>query len=132
MLARLRYIFPVVVLLGFGGWVYSDDLPKPNLMGAVQNLQQTLLQLQKQIKDLQSSVKELAKDAKDAQKQKAARVSAPSLPPRRLRRRPRRYCRGNPGAELAKGPGCIRARPTCGRSEVLRAGHRGVYRNHRA
>ena len=80
MRARLRYILPVVVLLSFGGWVYSDDLPKPNLMGAVQNLQQTLLELQKQIKDLQSSVKELAKDAKEAQKQKATRVSEPKAP----------------------------------------------------
>src|SRR5271154_3648686 len=71
MLARLRYILPVVVLLGFAGWVYSDDIPKPDLVGAVQNLQQTLQQLQKEIKDLQSSVKELAKDAKDAQKQDA-------------------------------------------------------------
>src|SRR5271154_3565371 len=81
MLARLRYILPVVVLLGFAGWVYSDDIPKPDLVGAVQNLQQTLQQLQKEIKDLQSSVKELAKDAKDAQKQKAARVSEPSAAP---------------------------------------------------
>ena len=80
MLARLRYILPVVVLLGFAGWMYSGDLPKPDLMGAVQGLQQTLLQLQKEIKDLQSSVKDLAKDAKDAQKQKAARVSAPPAP----------------------------------------------------
>ncbi len=43
MLARLRYILPVVVLLGFAGWMYSDDIPKPDLVGAVQNLQQTLL-----------------------------------------------------------------------------------------
>src|ERR1700722_1203663 len=81
MLARLRYILPVVVLLGFAGWMYSGDIPKPDLVGAVQNLQQTLLQLEKQIKDLQSSVKELAKDAKDSQKQKAVRVSAPATTP---------------------------------------------------
>ena len=31
MLSRLRYILPVVVLLVFGGWVYSDDIPKPDL-----------------------------------------------------------------------------------------------------
>src|SRR5437868_2415369 len=74
MLSRLRYILPVVVLLGFAGWVYSDDIPKPDLVGAVQNLQHTLMQLQKEIKDLQSSVKELAKGAKDAPKQKVARV----------------------------------------------------------
>ena len=80
MQARVRYILPVVVLLIFGGWVYSDDLPKPDLVGAVQNLQQTLQQLQTEIKDLQSSVKELAKDAKEAQKQKSARVNAPHAP----------------------------------------------------
>src|SRR5580700_631412 len=80
MLARLRYILPVVVLLGFAGWVYSDDIPKPDLVGAVQNLQQTLQQLQKEIKDLQSSVKELAKDAKDAQKQKVARAAEAKVP----------------------------------------------------
>src|SRR5580692_9802759 len=80
MMARLRYILPVVALLGLAGWVYSDDIPKPDLAGAVQNLQHTLLDLQKEIKDLQSSVKELAKDAKDAQKQKAARGSAPQAP----------------------------------------------------
>jgi tetratricopeptide (TPR) repeat protein len=80
MLVRYRYVLPVLVLLGFGGCVYSDDIPKPDLVGAVQNLQQTLLQLQKEIKDLQSSVKELAKDAKDAQKQRAVHVSAPPTP----------------------------------------------------
>src|SRR5579859_4313151 len=77
MLSRLRYILPVVVLLGFAGWMYSDDIPKPDLVGAVQNLQHTLMQLQQEIKDLQSSVKELAKGAKDAQKQKVVRVSEP-------------------------------------------------------
>src|SRR5579862_1189602 len=77
MLARLRYILPVVVLLGFAGWMYSDDIPKPDLVGAVQNLQHTLMQLQNEIKDLQSSVKELAKNAKEAQKQKVVRASEP-------------------------------------------------------
>jgi hypothetical protein len=43
----VRYILPVVLLLGFGGWVCGDDLPKPNLVDAVQNLQQTLVDLQK-------------------------------------------------------------------------------------
>ena len=50
MLHRLRYILPVVVLLAFGGWVYSDDIPKPDLVGAIQNLQNTLSQLQKRSK----------------------------------------------------------------------------------
>src|ERR1700689_4318769 len=71
MLYRLRYILPVVVLLVFGGWVYSDDIPKPDLGAAIQNLQNTLSQLQTQIKDLQSSVKELARDAKDAKAKEA-------------------------------------------------------------
>ena len=79
MLYRLRYILPVVVLLAFGGWVYSDDIPKPDLGTAIQNLQNTLSQLQNQIKDLQSSVKELARDAREAQARKRSR--APRAPP---------------------------------------------------
>ena len=39
MVQRLRYILPVVVLLVFAGWVYSDDLPKPDLGSAIQSLQ---------------------------------------------------------------------------------------------
>src|SRR5277367_4837239 len=66
MLSRLRYILPAVVLAVFGGWLYSDEIPKPDLSAAIQNLQNTLSQLQSQIKDLQSSVKELARDAKEA------------------------------------------------------------------
>src|SRR3984885_7831550 len=72
MLYSLRYILPVVVLLIFGGWVYSDDIPKPDLGSAIQNLQNTLSQLQNEIKDLQSSVKKLARGAKEARKEKAA------------------------------------------------------------
>jgi hypothetical protein len=68
MAHRLRYILPVVVLLVFGTWMYSDDIPKPDLGAAILNLQSTLSQLQTQIKDLQSSVKELARDAKEAKK----------------------------------------------------------------
>ena len=78
MLYRHRYILPVVVLMVFGGWVYSDEIPKPDLGTAIQNLQSTLTQLQSQIKDLQSSVKELAHDAKEARKEKAARAIAPA------------------------------------------------------
>ena len=77
MLSRLRYILPVVVLLVFGGWVYSDDIPKPDLGAAIQSLQSTLSQLQNQIKDLQSSVKDLARDAKEAKKRCPRRCTAP-------------------------------------------------------
>ena len=66
MLARLRYILPVIVLLAFGGLLISDEVQKPDLTSAIQGLQQTLLQLQKEIKDLQSSVKELSRNAKKA------------------------------------------------------------------
>jgi tetratricopeptide (TPR) repeat protein len=77
MLVCYRCLLPVLVLLGFGGWAYGDDIPKPDLAGAVPNPYQTLLQLQNEIKGLQSAVKELAKDATGARKQKATRVSAP-------------------------------------------------------
>ena len=109
MLARLRYILPVVVLLGFAGWMYSDDIPKPDLVGAVQNLQHTLMQLQQEIKDLQSSVKELAKGAKDAQKQKVARVSEQQRC-RNSYRGTACTCSRRPGSELATGSGSLRAR----------------------
>jgi peptidoglycan hydrolase CwlO-like protein len=73
---RLRYILPVVAFLIFAGWVYSDDIPKPDLAAAIQNLQNTLSQLQSQIKDLQSSVKDLAREAREAKKQKTLTASA--------------------------------------------------------
>lgn len=73
---RLRYILPVVVLMVAGGWVYSDDLPQPDLGAAIQNVQATLSQLQTELKELQSSVKELARGARQSRKEKAARATA--------------------------------------------------------
>ena len=82
MLYRLRYILPVVVLLAFGGWVYSDEILKPDLGAAIQNLQTTLSQLQSQIKDLQSSVKELAREAKEAKEARKEKTKgAPAQTP---------------------------------------------------
>jgi hypothetical protein len=66
MVSSLRYILPLIVLLGFGGWLFSDQVQKPHITSAIQGRQQTLLQLQKEIRDLQSSVKELARNAKKA------------------------------------------------------------------
>ena len=78
MVSRLRYILPVIVLLGFGGWLLSDEVPKPDLTAAIQGLQQTLQQLQKEIKDLQSSVNQLARDAKKVKNSPPAASSSPS------------------------------------------------------
>jgi tetratricopeptide (TPR) repeat protein len=77
IMLRLRYLLPILVLMVFGGWVYSDDLPQPDLGAAIQNLQATLSQLQNEIKGLQSSVKELARGARESRKEKAARAAAP-------------------------------------------------------
>jgi hypothetical protein len=35
ILAHLWRIFAMVMLLGFAGWIYSEDIPKPDLVGAV-------------------------------------------------------------------------------------------------
>src|SRR5580700_1523593 len=77
MVHRLRYILPVVVLLAFAGWVYSDDIPKPDLGTAIQSLQSTLSQIQTQIKDLQASVKDLARQAKEAKAKQAPAKNEP-------------------------------------------------------
>src|ERR1700730_44071 len=64
MLFRPRLLTPVLVLLFLAGWLFSDDIQKSDLPGAIKGLQQTLQQLQVEIKQLQASVKELSRHAK--------------------------------------------------------------------
>ena len=45
-MAHLWRIFAMVMLVGFARWIYSDDIPKPDLVGAVHNVQEMMIQLQ--------------------------------------------------------------------------------------
>jgi tetratricopeptide (TPR) repeat protein len=60
----------------FTGWLFSDDLERPDLASVIKNIQQSLASIQDQIKDLRASVTQLSKVAKTEKQAVAMRPVA--------------------------------------------------------
>src|SRR5579864_1696245 len=76
---RSGLISLAVMMVLFSGWLFSDDLERPDLANVIRNIQQSLQQLQSDIKDLRSSVKQLSRSAKnEAKNEKRARADQPA------------------------------------------------------
>ncbi|HLG97388.1 MAG TPA: tetratricopeptide repeat protein [Bryobacteraceae bacterium] len=58
------------------GWLFSDDMERPDLANVIRNIEQSLHQLQGDIKDLRGSVKQLSRTAKEDRPPQAVQVSA--------------------------------------------------------
>jgi tetratricopeptide (TPR) repeat protein len=61
---RKSLIGAVLTMVIFTGWLFSDDLERPDLASVIKNIQQSLASIQDQIKDLRASVTQLSKIAK--------------------------------------------------------------------
>src|ERR1700686_1101174 len=61
---RLRIVLWGITLLTCAGWLFSQEIEPPDLLGVIKNIEATLRQLQKDVKDLHGSVKELSKSGR--------------------------------------------------------------------
>jgi tetratricopeptide (TPR) repeat protein len=61
---RKTLIGTALTMVVFTGWLFSDDLERPDLASVIKNIQQSLASIQDQIKDLRASVTQLSKIAK--------------------------------------------------------------------
>jgi tetratricopeptide (TPR) repeat protein len=73
---RLRIVLWGITLLTCAGWLFSQEIEPPDLLGVIKNIEATLRQLQKDVKDLHGSVKELSKSGRKKPGQPAASPSA--------------------------------------------------------
>ncbi len=70
---RKSLIGLALTMVLFAGWLFSDDLEKPDLTSVIKNIQHSLQQIQSEITDLRSSVKQLSHAAKKEKETTAAR-----------------------------------------------------------
>src|ERR1700680_678189 len=77
---RLRIILWGITLLTCAGWLFSQEIEPPDLVGVIKNIEATLRQLQKDVKDLHGSVKELSKSGRKKDGRPAASPSTPQAP----------------------------------------------------
>src|SRR5580698_6581273 len=75
---RKSLIGLALTMVLFAGWLFSDDLEKPDLTSVIKNIQHSLQQIQSEITDLRSSVKQLSHAAKKEKESGAPSVIAKS------------------------------------------------------